>query len=88
MTELFLIVALALPPRHFQHAPILPYHIKSEEEDLIDIFKIGDEYEDVFIHENPQTEKLKENGWERFPVDYFNKQIWIKRKPRSDRKSA
>lgn len=45
---------------------------------------------EVFIHPTPQEDKLKEDGWERFPVTWKGEKIWIKRKPKSDllRRSA
>lgn len=88
INALFLVAALAPQPMSFVHAglnqgAIQGFHamVKSEEEQIKDwIISHGDVAE-VFIHENPQEDKLKEFGWERFPGSHKGKQIWIRWKP-------
>lgn len=76
------------PPSLFStRPPIVSYHaVKTEEENLIDWLKKNNPGAEVFIHENPQIDKLREIGWERFPATWRGKQIWIKRKPVKDMK--
>lgn len=82
----FLICALSLPASHFTHPPVVPWHMDSDEDKLKEWLRKNNPDAEVFIHPNPQEGKLKEDGWERVPIVYRGKQIWIKRKPQSDKK--
>lgn len=88
--ELFLICALALPSVHHTRPSIVSYHmVKSEQEQIKDLenwLKKKNPGIEVFIHKTPQSDKLKEYGWERFPANIFDHQIWIRRKPANDKK--
>lgn len=86
MKELFLLAALALPSSYHTWPAIVSYHAMTDEEFANRLRKLP-AVEDVFIHESPQEDKLKENGWERFPATYKDKQIWIRRKPASDKRA-
>jgi hypothetical protein len=67
---------------------MVSYHAaQSEEDDLKDFIKRHNPDAEVFIHENPQEDKLKNHGWERVPFNWRGKQIWIQRKPKSDKKA-
>lgn len=88
LRETFLFCAMSLPATNFTRPPIASYHaMKTEEEQLRDLenwIKKNNPGAEVFIHENPQVERLKQDGWERTPINFKDKQIWIKRKPESD----
>lgn len=56
------------------------------DEEFADKLKKIHDADEVFIHEAPQEEKLKEYGFEKYPATYKGKQIWIKRKPHFDKK--
>jgi hypothetical protein len=85
--EAFLICALALPAANYTQPPIVSWQAaKSEEDRLKDWLKKNHDVEDVFITPRGQSDKLKEYGWERVPFKWKDLEIWIQRKPRSDRK--
>lgn len=87
IAEAFLVCALAVPSLRFTRPAIISWFAaKSEESKLIDWIKKNNPDSEVFINEKPQEEKLKEYGWERFPATYKGKQIWIRRKPISDKR--
>lgn len=86
MKEIFLICCLALPCSNFTRPAIVSYQAaKSEQERLEDWLKKNGA-EEVFIHPNPQVDKLKEHNWERVPFTWRGNQIWVKRKPKSDQR--
>lgn len=92
LREIFLVCALALPSPNFTRPPVVSYEaVKTEQEILKDlenwIRKINPGC-DVFIHQTPQVEKLREYGWERFPANWKDFQIWIRRKPVSDKRGV
>lgn len=89
MNPLFLVVALALPSPHFPHAPLVPYGMVETERERLEAF-LRKNYPDanIFIHESPQREKLKEQGFFRVPFNYKWMEIWIQPKPKTDRKAA
>lgn len=70
---------------HTRPAVVSWQAVKSDEEKIIAWIRKHNEGE-VFIHENPQEERLKNDGWERIPFTINGKQIWFKRKPVSDQK--
>lgn len=83
----FLLCALALPPSNFTRPPVVShYAAKSEEQKLRDFIERNAPGAEVFIHPNPQRDRLKEYGWERVPFTWRGNDIWIKRKPASDDK--
>ena len=41
---------------------------------------------EIYIHEKPQAELLREHGYEKVPLLWRGQQIWIRRKPTSDQK--
>lgn len=86
IAEAFLICALALPSPSFTWPRIVPWFASNEEEKLTDWLRKHNEIDEVFIHENPQEDKLKDHGWERVPFTINGKKIWIKRKPHADQK--
>lgn len=87
LIEAFLICALMLPSGSFTHPAIVSYQTaKSEEERLRDWIHKNNPGAEVFIHPNPQTDKLKEAGYEKVPFSWRGNQIWIQRKPKSDQK--
>lgn len=84
--EAFLICALAVPAFNFPHVKLMEgNYIQKEEEQLKDWLRKNNPDAEIFIHPNPQEEKLKEYGWERVPFVYNDKQIWIRRKPAHDK---
>lgn len=83
MIEAFIVCALAMPPSSFTRPTIASYHAMNDEEIAERIRQIYD-VEEVFIHEHPQVDKLKEYGWEKFPAKWKDKEIWIKRRPATD----
>ena len=85
MKGLFLLCALALPASQHTRPPIVSYHAMTDEEAADRIRKIHD-FDEVYIHEKPQEDKLKESGFERYPALWGGKQIWIRRKPHFDKK--
>ena len=87
IAEAFLIAAMSLPATHHTRPRIVPYFTATDEEGkLIGWIRKHSPGAEVFIHPKPQEEKLREAGWERVPFTWNGKQIWIKRKPRSDTK--
>lgn len=87
MLEALLICALALPSARFTWPRMVSYHIApSEEERLREWLRRKGGAEEVFIHPNPQTDLLKREGWERVPIKWRDNEIWIRRKPISDKK--
>lgn len=85
--EIFLTCALSLPTVHHSRPAIVSYQMaKSEEDRLIDWLRINNPDAEVFIHHEPQEDRLKNDHWERVPFSWNGKQIWIKRKPRTDYK--
>lgn len=91
--ELFLICALSAQPAGAQGYQINPgveiqvirtINGHTDEEDIKKKIRRNGEIEDIYIHENPQADKMREHGWERLPFTWDNKQIWIKRTPKSD----
>jgi hypothetical protein len=79
---LFLTCALALPSANSTQPAIVSYQAaKSEQERLTDWLRKNNPGAEVFIHPEPQEEKLKEYGWERVPFTWRGNKIWIKRKP-------
>ena len=83
MTTLFLLSALSLPPMFFTRPPIVSYHAMTDEEMAERIKKIHD-FEEVFVHDNPQDELFKKHHWERYPAEINGKKVWIRRKPAKD----
>lgn len=84
---IFLTAALSLPGANYTRPPIVSVQaIKSEEDQLKDWIKKKGDFEEVFIHDNPQEDKLKEYGWERVPYTWKGKGIWGRRRPKSDQK--
>lgn len=83
MNALFLICALALPPSSHTQPAIVSYQVMTDDEAAERLRQIYD-FEEVFIHPNPQEDKLKEHGWERFPAWINRKHVWIKRRPAKD----
>lgn len=86
MVELFLAIALAMPSPWFTRPRLVPYFMASEEDRIRDWIKKNNPGAEVFIHPEPQEEKLKEDGWEKVPFTWRGNKIWIQRKPRSDQK--
>lgn len=87
IAEAFLICALAVPGTNYTRPPIVSWHlIKSEEDRLRDWLRKNNPDADVFIHPEPAVDRLKEDGWEHVPFTWRGNQIWIKRKPWSDKK--
>jgi hypothetical protein len=87
MKELFLACALALPSANFTQPAVVSYQAaKSEQERLTDWLRKNNPGAEVFIHPEPQAGKLKDYGWEKVPFTWRGNQIWIKRKPKSDKK--
>lgn len=76
---------LALPSSHFTRPPIVSWKAMSDDE-FTDTLKRIHGFDEVFIHEAPQKDKLKDAGFERYPATYKDKEIWIRRKPVHDRK--
>lgn len=62
---------------------MVSYHAMTNEEMAESIRKIHD-FEEVYIHPNPNEEKLKEHGWEKYPAWINKNHVWIKRKPHTD----
>lgn len=60
--------------------------MKTEQEKLIDWIKKNNQDAEVYIHPNPQEDKLEKQGWERVPFTHNGNKIWIRRKPQNDRK--
>jgi hypothetical protein len=90
IAELFLIAALSPRPMSVAHAgtraAINAYHLmkSTDEEKLTRWIRKNNPDAEVFITPRGDAEKLKEHGWERLPFSWNNKEIWIKRKPKSD----
>lgn len=85
--EVFLVCALSLPALHHTRPAIVSHVMaKSEEERLVDWLRKNNPDADVFIHEKPHVEKLKENGFEQVPFTWRGNKIWIKRKPHTDQR--
>lgn len=85
--EAFLICALSLPAVNFTHPALISYHlVNKEEEQLKDWLKKHHDIEEVFITPKGQANTLKENGWEQMPFSINDKEIWIQRRPKSDKK--
>lgn len=88
MIELFLICALSLPSVNFTHPTLISYHlVDREEEQLKDWLRKHQEIDDVFITPKGQADKLKEHGWEQLPFSINDKEVWIQRRPKSDKKT-
>lgn len=80
--EVFLVCALAVPSTYHSR----PWFASQDEKSkIVDWIRKWNPGSDVFIHPQPQEDKLKEDGWERFPATWKGEKIWIKRKPKSDR---
>lgn len=88
ISELFLICAMNLPPMAWNGPPRVKaiQMMDREEQRLRDWIHKNNPDADIFIYPNPQEETLKENGYERVPFTWRGNQIWIKRKPQSDKK--
>lgn len=87
IAEVFLVCALALPAASHTRPPIISYHAtKSEQERLENWIRKNNPDAEVFIHPEPQAERLKKHGWEKVPFTWRGNEIWIQRKPKSDRK--
>jgi len=88
IAELFLVGALSLPSTHHFWPAIGSHQMAGggEVERLKEWIRKNNPDAEVFIHPNPQEEKLKENGWERVPFTWRGNKIWIQRKPVSDQK--
>lgn len=87
MKELFLACALALPASSYTKPSILSWNTTANaEQQLIDWLKKNNPDCEVFINPKPQEGLLKEHGWERFPAKINGKEVWIQRKPKSDKK--
>ena len=84
MNLAFLLCALALPSPYFTFQ-IVPYHMDSEEERLKAWLRKNNPDATVYIDKNPQEDWLKREGFERVPINYKGKQIWIRREPKSDK---
>lgn len=84
-TELFLICALSLPATHHSRPEITPWQmVRSEVDRLKDFIHKNNPDAEIFIHPEPQEEKLREYGWEKVPFTWRGNKIWIKRKPNPD----
>lgn len=92
ISEAFLCVALSLPSVT-SFAPMAKDwgivwiagsdqtpNVVREEKKLKDWLKKGGA-EEVFIHPNPDRERLWEHGWEKVPFRWRDNDIWIRRKP-------
>lgn len=78
---------MSLPAANFTHPAIISYHAaKSEQERLEDFLHKNNPGADVFITPRGQADKLREYGWERVPFTWRKNEIWIQRKPKSDKK--
>lgn len=87
MIELFLICALSLPSTNFTRPAIVSYHAAiRDEKDLMEDLKKHREIDDVFITPKGQADKLREHGWEQLPFSINDKEVWIQRRPKSDKK--
>lgn len=87
IAEIFLTMALALPAEHFTQPTVVRWSMaRSEEEKLTEWLRKNNPDAEVFINERPQEDELKQNGWERVPINWRGKQIWIKRKPATDKR--
>lgn len=98
IAQAILLCALSPQPMAFAHADtraaINAYHLmKSEEEKekkssdekkLTRWIRKNNPDAEVFITPRGDAEKLKEYGWERVPITWNDKEIWVKRKPVSD----
>lgn len=86
MLKLFLVCALSLPASHFTRPVIVSYHMANgnEEERLRRWLRKNNPDAEIFIHDNPQEDLLKEHGFEKVPFTWRGKQIWIRRKEKSD----
>lgn len=85
-SALFLYCALAASPISFTKPD---YRLTmTESKRLEDWIKKYNPDVEVFIHPNPQRDKLKEYGWERIPLKYKDNEIWIQRKPARDTKTS
>jgi len=85
VAEAVLICALSLPASHFTRPTIGPWQLmKDEIERLKDFIHRNDPDAEIFIHPEPQEEKLKEDGWERVPFTWKGNKIWIKRQPKKN----
>ncbi len=84
--EAFLLCALASPGVNYTRPPIVSHHLMSNE--LDDLNKMIDKLHpgaEVFITPKGQAGKLKEHGWERAPFTWKGEEIWIRRRPSSDK---
>lgn len=86
MIELFLMCSLSLPAMSFTRPPMVVWFGSNEEARLVAWLRKNNKDAEIFIHENPRVDKLKEYGYERIPFSYNNQQIWIRRKPVSDKR--
>jgi hypothetical protein len=85
--SLFLACALALPAPSFTHPTVVSYHAaKSESEQLEDFIKRKDPYAAVLITPKADPEKMRKDGFERVPFTHRGREIWIQRKPATDKK--
>lgn len=83
MTELFLIAALAFPPMGATGYQIKPFSMSmtlEQEEQMLRwfIWKRAPGAEIVLLDDGVEPQGA---GWERVPIRYRNKNVWIKRKP-------
>jgi hypothetical protein len=87
MNDLFLIMAMSLPSPHFTHPPLqCATAIDYERAKLEKFIHSYAPEAEVFIHENPQVDKLIDAGFERVPFTHRGAQIWIRRKEVSDKR--
>lgn len=87
IAELFLTCALSLPSTNFTRPPITPWQASKDQEDkLAEWLRKHAEIDDVFITPKGQRDKLKESGWEQVPFTIDDKEIWIQRKQKNDKK--
>ena len=85
--DLFLICALCLPSPLFSRPAIVGYQAMGNEEDEIRKFlQKNNPGAEVYFTPKGQEDKLKEHGWERVPFTWKGNEVWIQRKPKSDKK--
>ena len=87
MNPLFLMAALAAQPlgaTGYQITPHMAANIFEERRQLEEWLRKNNPDAEIFIHPDPQVDKLEEAGFERVPFTWRGNKIWIRRKPHSD----
>lgn len=85
IAEAFLVCAMSLPAKHHTR-PVMVASKRDEIQDLKDFIRRGDPGAEVFITPKGQPEKLHDYGWEKVPFNWNGQEIWIQRKPKSDKR--